>query len=260
MRQSGVKSKAYVLQFRRYPRNKFSLPRRLFVVCPSFRKPVSQIFEVARCGQFQLALRGELFQCVGSRRFQQTVAQRITVGLGQHQRFIDQRREHIEHVEFVKVIAGAEPGRALQSEPVDKDAETAKEPALPLIEQVVTPVDERAQCLLPRQSVAASAGQHPEPLVEPFAELARTERPHPRCRKFDGKGNAVEPPADVGHDRRVLVGERELLIGAQRALHEECNRRGADRLRCIDAIAAQGNGKRRHPVRLFTRDTEGLAA
>ena len=54
--------------------------------------------------------------------------------------------------------------------------------------------------------VAAAAGEHPEALVEPVAQLPRTEHLDARGGEFDRQRNAVEPPADVRDGRRVLVG------------------------------------------------------
>ena len=102
-----------------------------------------------------------------------------------------------------------------------------KSDALALVEQIVAPIDERAQRLLPRQDVAAAAGEHAEALVEPLAQLARAEHLDARRGELDGERDAVEPPADVGDDRRVLVGQRETVVGGARPLDEERDRRVA---------------------------------
>ena len=81
-------------------------------------------------GQRTLARRIEFLRRIGARGFQQPVAERITVGFRKHERLIDQRCEHVEHVDFVKVLAAADGDRALKRKTVDEDTETAKEHTL----------------------------------------------------------------------------------------------------------------------------------
>ena len=102
-----------------------------------------------------------------------------------------------------------------------------KSRALALVEQVVTPVDERAQRLLARQCVPASAGEQTEALVELIAQLPWRENPHPRRGELDCERDAVEAPADFGNKGRVFVGEREVASDGDGALDEERDRRKA---------------------------------
>src|ERR1700729_1994317 len=90
-----------------------------------------------------LARSVELLYGISARRFEQPVAQCVTLWLGQHQRLINQRRQHVEHVEFVEIIS-ATPNcnRSLKREAVDEDSQTPEERALALVEQIVAPVDE----------------------------------------------------------------------------------------------------------------------
>ena len=44
-----------------------------------------------------------------------------------------------------------------------------------------------------------------------------------RCGEFDCECDAVEPPAHLGDDRRILVGEREASVGGPGAFGEERN-------------------------------------
>ena len=54
--------------------------------------------------------------------------------------------------------------------------------------------------------------------IEPIAQLAWAQNLRPRSRQLDCQRNAVEPPADVGHDRSVLVGQGETR--ARRRAHD----------------------------------------
>jgi hypothetical protein len=82
----------------------------------------------------------------------------------------------------------------------------------------VAPLDRRAQGLLPRQRCPAAARQQPQPVVQPRRHLLGRQRRHPRRRQLDRQRDAVQPPADLRHRRRVLGGEGEVRPGRGRAL------------------------------------------
>ena len=69
---------------------------------PQLSKTVAQIAQMAARNQIALARIGKFLRSIGARRFEQPVAHRVALRLGQHQRLIDQRRQHVEDVEFVK--------------------------------------------------------------------------------------------------------------------------------------------------------------
>ena len=75
--------------------------------------------------------------------------------------------------------------------------------------------------LMARQRAAIAAGEHTKPLVDPFAQLFWTEHLHPRSGQLDRQRNAVQPPADVGDNRRVLVGQCKSVNDAARTLDEQ---------------------------------------
>ena len=64
-------------------------------------------------------------------------------------------------------------------------------------QEVVAPVDQRAQRLLARQRGAVAAGQQPEAIVQALGDLLDRQRAHARRGELDRERNAVEPPADV---------------------------------------------------------------
>ena len=203
----------------------------------SVAKPVAQITQMAARNEIALARSGELLQRIGARRFEQPVAHRVSLRLGEHQRLIDQRRQHVEDVEFVEILAAADRDGSLERESVHEDPQPPEERALALVEQVVAPIDQGAQRLLARKDVAAAAGEHPEALVEPFAQLFWAEHLHARSRQFDRQRNAVEPAADVRHDRRIFVGEGKRIAGGRRAFDEERDRLVAQQVdRSRDAL------------------------
>ena len=135
-----------------------------------------------------LAGRVEFFARIGPRRFEQPVATVAAFGFRQDERFVDERCEHVEDVELVEIEAASDRDCALEREPVDENAETPKQRAFPLVEQIVAPVDQRTQRLLARQHVAAPARQDAEALIEPAMDLLRAENLDARRSEFDRKG------------------------------------------------------------------------
>ena len=146
---------------------------------------VAQIAQMAARNQIALVRIFELLGGIGARRFEQPVAHRVTLRLGQHQRLIDQRRQHVEDVELVKALITSDRNCPLKREAADEDPQPPEEHALALVEQVVTPVNERAQRLLARQHVAPAAGEHAKTLVEPVAQLFDAEHLHACRRQLD---------------------------------------------------------------------------
>jgi hypothetical protein len=57
-----------------------------------------------------------------------------------------------------------------------------------------------------RECTAIATGEHAKAFVEAFAQLFGAEHLHPRRRELDREWNAVQSPADVGDDRRSVVG------------------------------------------------------
>ena len=64
------------------------------------------------------------------------------------------------------------------------------------VEQLVAPVDRRAQRALALRQVAGAAGEERQPLLEPFEQLRRRERLHPRGGELERERQVVEAAAD----------------------------------------------------------------
>ena len=153
-------------------------------------------------------------------RLKQPVARLFRVELGADERLVDERRDDVEGFKFVELVVRSDCCRALKREAVDEDSEPPKESTLALGEQVVTPIDQRAQGLLARQDVTAAAGEHAEPLIQTSTQFGRPQNRNARGGQFDRECNTVEAAADVGDDRRRLVGEFKTLVGGARPFDE----------------------------------------
>ena len=76
---------------------------------------------------------------------------------------------------------------------------------LRIAQQVVAPVDQRAQRLLARQRRARTSCKESETLVQLAIDLLDRKRSHPRRRQFDGQRNPVQPITDGSERRRHSV-------------------------------------------------------
>ena len=98
----------------------------------------------------------------------------------------------------------------LQRPAAGEDRQAPAAAPLRLRQQVVAPVDRaRSVCWRGRRRPPA-AGQQPEAVVQPAArDLLDRSAVTPRRRQLDGQRDAVQPPADAGHRRGVLLAKRE---------------------------------------------------
>ena len=82
------------------------------------------------------------------------------------------------------------------------------EHALLVVEQqLVAPVDDGPQRLLPRQGGARPAGEQTEPIVESGGELFEREGSGPGGRELDRQWQTIEPKADVADHVEVVLAE-----------------------------------------------------
>src|SRR2546425_4605035 len=75
--------------------------------------------------------------------------------------------------------------------------------ALDVGEQLVAPVERRAEGLMARQPRPAAFGEEVKPIAEAAGNAVDAERGDTRRRQLDRERNAVEPPADARRDDRV---------------------------------------------------------
>ena len=92
-----------------------------------------------------------------------------------------------------------------------------------LVQQLVAPLDRRAQRLLARVDTAAGLEQI-QPLREPLDELRGREDSDPRRRQLERERDAIEPAADVDDGRCGVSIQAKRLIPRARAIDEEPDR------------------------------------
>ena len=133
--------------------------------------------------------------------FQQRVACFIALlALCDHQRFVHQLRENIQHSSGLSSnpSSAANGFGGLQRRAARKHRQSPQHDALGIGEQVVAPIDRGAQGLLARQGGAAAAGQQAKGIVQPRGDLLDAEHLHAAGGQLDRERNAVEPAADLG--------------------------------------------------------------
>jgi hypothetical protein len=184
----------------------------------------------------------ELVVRVRARRLEQPVTRRVVVRLRRDERLVDERLQQIEDVEFIAPVDRTDRRRTVERKAIDEHAQAPEECALPLVEEIVAPVDERVERLLPGHRVAAAAGEHAEAFVEPVVQLLGAQQLHACRREFERERDAVEPAADIRDRRRVRVGQRETPIGGRRTIGEE--RHGGIRA-CLGRCEPRARPRRR---------------
>jgi len=90
-----------------------------------------------------------------------------------------------------------------------------------LVQQIVAPIDQRAQCLLAPQRRSALSRQEAKSLVKPAVDLLHWQRAHASRCKLNGKRDSVEMVADGGQGQTVLLGNREPRLVELRPLDEQ---------------------------------------
>ena len=93
---------------------------------------------------------------------------------------------------------------------IGEDGQQLEQALLCWVEQVIAPVHRGPQGLLSLGQVARPAAQQCQPVLESIAEHLRGEQPHVRRGELDRQGQPIEPSADLGHGRGVLVGQLEV--------------------------------------------------
>src|SRR5579872_501193 len=107
-----------------------------------------------------------------------------------------------------------------------------------------------AHRLLSRYSLAATLGE----------KWVNREATQPGSRQLNRQGDAVQPPADLAYQGRVLGREREMGRGGQGALNKEADRFHLGQLLRRWQVIDIGQRQRRHPPYGLSGQTKWLAA
>ncbi len=126
-------------------------------------------------------------------------------------------------------VTGADCLRGGRVEPADQDRKTPEDRLLGRIQQPVAPVDRCGEPAVACRPGSAAPGQQVqlrELVFQPGQDVAQRERADVAGHEFDGERQAVEAPADLGHQMAVAAMERESRGVARGAVDEEPYRLG----------------------------------
>jgi hypothetical protein len=137
-------------------------------------------------------------------QLEQQVAGRAVLLAHHHQRAVDQAAEHVEQGPGLARV-GAHRLGGVEGEAAAEHRQPGEERLLLAGEQVVAPVDGRAQRAVAGDGVARAGGEQAEAVVQAGEQLLGGEQAHARGGQLDGERQPVEPRAergDIGEVRR----------------------------------------------------------
>src|SRR5260370_42246212 len=147
-----------------------------------------------------------------------------TLVLQHHERLVEQLSEQLRHLVDLYVFA---PGDLLgcgQRPTAAKDGEPTQQLALRFRQELVAPVERRAQRLVTRRCVSTTAHQKSETIVQTGRELLGAQELQPCGCQFNSEWDAVELTADLRDKRHIRVREAKVGCGRARAVDEKTDR------------------------------------
>ena len=156
---------------------------------------------------------------------------------------------------------GADPLDGLEPRPSDEDREGRRTAPCPGSSSMswLQAIAPRRVCWRSGRSRAPPA-RSAEAVLEPAEHRLRREDSDARRRQLDGQRQAVESHADLGHGRRVLVGDLEVGLHRAGALDEERDRLELRELGERREVRRVGQAERRNRVLLLARHAQHAAA
>ena len=143
-----------------------------------------------------------------------------------------------------------------------EDRQQLEEPLLGGAQELVAPLDRRAQRLLPLGQIAGAAAEVLEAAAESIPERLRREEVQARGGELDRQRQPVEPATDLGHGGGVVVREAEVGPDAARPLHEQLD--GLELVELVRRRLTMGlrdrQRQRRHRDDVLASDPECLPA
>jgi hypothetical protein len=137
-------------------------------------------------------------------RLEHAEPRHVVVRLGHEEVLVGERRQKVEHLAPVNVLATAHALGGLDSPAACKDGRATQHCLLGIPQQVVAPVDQRAQCAMTWKCGPGPPGQDAEPVVEVPAQFLQRHRAYARCCELDGEGDAAQAAAGRRQRRGVL--------------------------------------------------------
>jgi hypothetical protein len=116
-----------------------------------------------------------------------------------HQRLGERSCQQVEDLEFVDPGASAHHLGCFQRPTSREHRQTTEQNPFGFGEQIVAPVEQRAQGLMAWDRRPTPGGKQTEAIVQVVGNLLGAQSRDPRGRQLDCQRNPVQPPADLGH-------------------------------------------------------------
>src|SRR6266436_3455705 len=129
-----------------------------------------------------------------------------------------------------------------------------------LRQQIITPVQRRAQRLVPRQRRAPPLPEQLEAVVQQRQGFLNPVGIGAAGGEFDRKGYSIQPAADFSDDGRIGIVQFKAAAAGDRALDEELHRREIQRLRRGETGVIGRTPQRGQPMNMFAFDTQRFPA
>ena len=201
---------------------------------------------------------GQLLARVLADRVEHEVARAVVAFDEHHERLLDQRLQQVEHVRAGERLDAAHRFGRGEIEAADEHAEPVEHDLLFGREQLIRPVDEGAQGLLPLLQDARAAGQQLVAVLQAGIDVGDGERADARRGELERQRDPFQARDQLGHRRRFALGEREGGLVLLRAFDEQAHgRRSRQRL---EAVVAPRHRQRQHRIALLARRVQRLAA
>ena len=134
--------------------------------------------------------------------------------------------QRVQHLILVKAGVLAEFGGGGEVEPVGEHSTAAQHRLFGVIEKVIGPADGVAEGLMAFEA-AAGAGEKPETVIEPVADVLGAHGHHAGRGELDGERDPVETPADLAHCSGVDVAvQHEARVHSAGPFNEQLHRGG----------------------------------
>ena len=216
------------------------------------------VFAMPRRDRRGVAAQSQLLARVLANGLEHQVARAVVAFLEHHKRLLDQRLQQIEHVLAGERLHAAHHFGRGEIEAANEHAEPVEHDLLFGREQLVRPVDQRAQGLLPFLQHARAAGQQLVAVLQAGIDVGDGERADARGGELDRQRDAFQPRNQFRHRRGFALGELERGLVLLRAFNEQPH--GGRSQHCLNPVATSRNRQRQQQIALLAWRAQRLAA
>ncbi len=181
---------------------------------------------------FVLAILVKLFDRVGTGGVKQPEPRSGTADIGDNQRFGYEIGQPVYRLARCVCCIDGHGCRSLDRKAAGEDAERPEELLLVLAQQAVAPIEDGPHGSMPRRCCATPRPQQRQAAIQAGDKAFDPKHLDARRGKLDRQRQAVKPAANLADQRRVCIGQREVLDNRADALDKQLNGGKSRRLGC----------------------------